>query len=145
MATAAKATRQQHAGTKRQRSSSSAAATKKAHLSPRDKRQLAAEQQHRQVLHTIATELAPLVVQNTTINVQSNSKQVIDLTQHSTPYTITPHRYYHELPLSQPTLDALQASKYSKLTYVQRTTIPAVLCGIGDLLVAAPTGSGTYT
>uniref|UniRef100_A0A5B7AWX3 ATP-dependent RNA helicase n=1 Tax=Davidia involucrata TaxID=16924 RepID=A0A5B7AWX3_DAVIN len=48
---------------------------------------------------------------------------------------------FHQLPLSQKTKDGLSASKYTKMTDIQRASLPHALCG-RDILGAAKTGSG---
>lgn len=50
-------------------------------------------------------------------------------------------RKFHQLPLSQKTKDGLSDSKYTKMTDIQRASLPHSLSG-RDILGAAKTGSG---
>jgi len=48
---------------------------------------------------------------------------------------------FDQLPLSQKTKDGLRDAKYTKMTEIQRASLPHALCG-RDILGAAKTGSG---
>lgn len=48
---------------------------------------------------------------------------------------------FDQLPLSQKTKDGLKEAKFTKMTEIQRASLPHALCG-RDILGAAKTGSG---